>query len=296
MENPITIQRETCKACGLCAQVCPNKIMSVNKTEPAAISFRQDRLPTCFKCGQCMAVCPSQSIVVAGLSYARDFFELPPSPAAQSFFDLIERRRAVRNFEDKPVPRELLEKVVEAISFAPPGFPPLKTEIVVVQDTAVIRQALPHMIELYDFLVRAMQHPIKRLFVRRSAGAEAFHTIETHLLPLLLTRLPELKQGTEDTLTRGAPAMIILHANRAAENYKADAYIAVTYGFLAAHALGLGGSAMDIIPPAIEKSRALRQLFSIPETNQVVAAMILGYPKYRYQRGIKRSLKSVQWI
>jgi ferredoxin len=294
VESPIMIQRETCKACGLCAEVCPNKIMQ--KTGPATVSLRQDRLSTCFKCGQCMAVCPTQSIVVEGLSYARDFFELPPSPAAQSFFDMIARRRAVRNFEDRPVPRQVLERVVEAISFAPPGFPPIKTELVVVQDTAVIRQALPHMIELYDFLVRAMQHPIKRLFVRREAGAETFHTLETHLVPLLIKRLPELKRGTEDTLTRGAPAMIIFHGNRAAENFRADAYIALTYGFLAAHALGLGGSAMDIIPPAIEKSRELRKLFSIPETNQVVAAMILGYPKYRYQRGIKRSLKSVQWI
>jgi nitroreductase/NAD-dependent dihydropyrimidine dehydrogenase PreA subunit len=294
LENSITIQRETCNACGLCAQVCPNQI--IKKTDSASLSFRQDRLPLCFRCGQCMAVCPTQSIVVEGLSYARDFFELPQTPCAQSFFDLIARRRAVRNFEDRPVPRDLLEKIVEAISFAPPGFPPIKTEVVVVQDTAVIRQALPHMIDLYDLLLRAMQHPIKRLFVRHSAGAETFHTLETHLVPLLITRLPELKQGTEDTLTRGAPAMIVFHAHRAAENYKADAYIALTYGFLAAHALGLGGSAMDIIPPAIEKSRELRKLFLIPETNQVVAAMILGYPKYRYQRGIKRSLKSVQWI
>jgi nitroreductase/NAD-dependent dihydropyrimidine dehydrogenase PreA subunit len=296
MEHPITFQRETCKACGLCAQVCPNKIMFITKTGPATVSLRPDRLSTCFKCGQCMAVCPTQSIVVEGLSYAGDFFELPPSPDGQSFFDLIARRRAVRNLEDRPVPRELLEKVVEAIAFAPPGFPPIKTELVVVQDTAVIRQALPHMIDLYDFLVRAMQHPIKRLFVRRSAGAEKFHVLETHLVPLLIKRLPELKQGTEDTLTRGAPALIIFHGHRAAENFRADAYIALTYGFLAAHALGLGASAMDIIPPAIEKSRALRQLFSIPDTHEVVAAMILGYPQYRYQRGIKRSLKRVQWI
>jgi len=105
-----------------------------------------------------------------------------------------------------------------------------------------------------------------------------------------------LKMGVEDTIARFAPAMIVFHANRNAENYEADIYIALTYGFLAAHALGLGGSAIDLIPPAIQNSQKLRKMFSIPDTNIVAASMILGYPKYRYPRGITRELKSVAWI
>jgi nitroreductase len=34
--------------------------------------------------------------------------------------------------------------------------------------------------------------------------------------------------------------MIVFHANRDAENNEADGYIALSHGFLAAHALGLG--------------------------------------------------------
>lgn len=295
MENPLNINRETCNICGLCEEICPIRLMK--KDSEAGISFRPDRLPLCIKCGQCMAVCPSQSIVVDGLAYERDFFALPPGPVAEMpFLEMIQTRRAIRVFKDKPVPRELLERVVEAISFAPPGFTPLKTEIVVVQDTAVIRQALPEMIKVYDGLVKAMNHPIGRFFVRRKVGAAEFKMLEHHVVPLMKSRLPELKQGTEDTITRYAPAMILFHAHRDAENYESDIYVAVTYGFLAAHALGLGGSAMTIIPPAIQNSPALRKLFSIPDSNVVVASMILGYPKYRYQRGIKRELKNVAWI
>lgn len=244
-----------------------------------------------------MAVCPTKSIVVEGLSYSKDFFAIAKTPApGASFFDMIASRRAVRNFQDKPVPRELLEKIVEAITFAPPGFPPIKTEIVVVQDTAVIRKALPYMIEVYEYLVGAMKNPIGRFFIRRKVGRAKFNTIEHHVIPLLKSRLPELKKGTEDTITRYAPAMIVFHADRKAENYETDINIALTFGFLAAHALGLGGSAMDLIPPAIQNSKELRKLFRIPESNDVVSSMILGYPKYGYQRGIKRELKSVQWI
>jgi len=295
MENPTTINRETCNICGLCEEICPIRLMT--KDSEAGISFRPDRLLLCIKCGQCMAVCPSQSIVVDGLAYERDFFALPPGPAAEMpFLEMIQTRRAIRVFKDKPVPTELLERVVEAITFAPPGFTPLKTEIVVVQDTAVIRQALPEMIKVYDGLVKAMSHPIGRFFIRRKVGAAKFKTLERHVVPLMKSRLPELKQGTEDTITRYAPAMILFHAHRDAENYEGDSHVAVTYGFLAAHALGLGGSAMTIIPPAIQNSPVLRKLFSIPDSNVVVASMILGYPKYRYQRGIKRELRGMTWI
>jgi ferredoxin len=295
MKNRITVEEETCKKCGLCSEVCPNKI--IKKNESNQLSFRQDRIQFCFKCGQCMSVCPTESIHVEGLSYSKDFFDLPESNSFEkSFFDMISTRRAVRNFKNKPVPRELLEKIVQAIAFAPPGFPPIKTEIVVVQDTALIRKALPHMIGVFDFLVKAMANPVMRFFIKRRVGREKFNLLVHHVVPLMKNRLPELKMGVEDTITRDAPAMILFHANRNEENYREDIYIALTFGFLAAHALGIGGSAMDIIPPPIERNKELRRMFLIPDTNEVVASMILGYPKYHYKRGIKRELKSVKWI
>lgn len=164
------INRDTCKGCGLCAEVCPMKIMK--KDGSGAISFRRDRLPLCMKCGQCMAVCPTRSVAVEGLSYSRDFFEISDPVAADvAFFGMIATRRATRNFKDKPVPGELLEKIVGAMAFAPPSFTPIKTEIVVVQDTNVIRQALPYMIKVYDELVKAMRNPIARFVIRRKVVA-----------------------------------------------------------------------------------------------------------------------------
>jgi nitroreductase/NAD-dependent dihydropyrimidine dehydrogenase PreA subunit len=290
-----TFNLETCTRCGLCAEVCPMKI--IRKDDTAGMIFRADRIEFCFKCGQCMAVCPAKSINVDGLSYSDDFGELPDDSFIEdAFMNMIATRRAIRNFKDKPVPKEMLEKIVDAITYAPPGFPPLKTEIVVVQDTKIIRQALPHMIELFDSLMKAMDNPFSRFFVKRRVDDATYRVMKNHVVPLMKMRLPGLKDGTEDTITRYAPAMIIFHANRDAENYRQDIYIALTYGFLAAHALGLGGSAMELIPPAIERNKELRKLFSIPDSNEVVASMILGFPKYKYQRTIRRKLKGVTWI
>lgn len=290
----VSICRETCSACGLCAEVCPVPVFKQGEKE---ILVRPDRLGFCIRCGQCMAVCPTRSIKVEGFDEARDFFALPEGRAAElPFLEMITSRRSIRNFKDQPVPKAVLEQVVRAISFAPPGFLPIKTELVVVQDSAVLRKALPEMVQVYDRLVKAMHHPVARWFVRRKVGRAKFKTLEHHVVPLMQSRLPELKQGVEDTLTRRAPAMILFHAAHEAENYETDIHLALAYGFLAAHALGLGACVIDLIPPTLQNSPALQKLFGIPQDHAIVSAMILGYPKYRYQRGIRRELKSVTWI
>lgn len=295
MEASIRITKETCTACGLCAEVCPNKIMVKSPAGP--IEVREDRASLCFVCGQCMCVCPAESIRIDGLAYDKDFFAAPePRDRSEGFFDLIRGRRAIRNFRDRPVPREVLERVVEAISSAPPGFPPNKIDIVVVQDRDKIREALPSMIDFYGSLLGAMKNPFARMAIRRSVGGRRFRTMEGHLVPLMRSRMPSLRDGTEDTLTRGAPALILLLAERKGEDATADAYIAAAFGMLAAHSLGLGGSVMDILPPAIDRRADLRRLFEIAEDREVVTSMILGYPKYRYQRSVRRAAKSVTWV
>lgn len=294
MQPHILIDQAICTRCNLCVEVCPNKILFPD--EEHQIAIRPDRMKFCFSCGQCMAVCPEKSISVGNLSYESILFDLPPTVSYDDcFYNLIATRRAIRNFKDKPVPEELLEKIVEAISFAPPGFPPVKTELIVVQDRDLIRNALPHMVDLYDGLLHAFRNPVSRFFIKREVGSQRFHTMKDHLIPLLKTRMAELKAGAEDTITRNAPAMILFCGDRAGEDIQADVYIAATYGMLAVHSLGLGGSVMDLIPPAIERSKPLRKMFNLSENTEVIASIIIGYPRYKYLRGIKRPLRSVQW-
>jgi nitroreductase/NAD-dependent dihydropyrimidine dehydrogenase PreA subunit len=297
MTTSISINQTTCKKCQLCAEVCPNKIPVQNESNEMVI--RPDRKELCFICGQCMAVCSTRSIKVDGLSYETDFFELPEIGSddyEKSFYNMIHTRRAIRNFKDKPVPKELLEKIVNAISFAPPSFPPVKIKIVVVQNTELIRNALPNMIKLYEKLIAMMKKPIYRFFIKKELGEKKFKVLQGHLIPLLISRLPALKNGTEDTITRNAPAMILFLADKNGEDISQDISIAATYGMLATHSLGLGGSIMDLIPPAINKDTELRKMFCIPDNHEIVTSIIIGYPKYKYQRGIKRNVKSVKWL
>jgi len=125
MENIITFDRDNCKKCGLCAEVCPNKILL--KDQSNGMTFRSDRIHLCFKCGQCMSICPTESINIKGLSYTENFFDLPEAESYEkNFFNMLCTRRAIRNFQDRPVPKDILEKVVQAHLFCPSRLSTLK--------------------------------------------------------------------------------------------------------------------------------------------------------------------------
>jgi NAD-dependent dihydropyrimidine dehydrogenase PreA subunit/nitroreductase len=291
MKIEIAIDDTLCRKCKICLEVCPNGIFQAINTYT---SVKSERIELCILCGQCMAACPEKAISVTGLDYNKDFFDLPET--INSFNALIQSRRSVRAFKDIPVPSDLLEQIVSAISYAPPSFPPIKVEITVIRDRQLIKEALHHMINLYDKLMQGLGNPAAKLIIRRKIGQERFRVIQNHIVPMFKIKLPFMKAGTEDAITRNAPAMILFHANRQSDNYAADIYIALGYALLKAHTLGLGATAIDLIPPAIERTPVLKQMFKIPTENEVVASMILGYPKFTYKRAIQRKLKSITWI
>jgi hypothetical protein len=113
-----------------------------------------------------------------------------------------------------------MEKIVEPYNLHR-RFSPLKIKLVVIENSDLIGQALPKMVNLYDGLVRAMKNPFIRFFIKKEVGKPKFRTMQNHLIPLLKSRLPELKQGTEDTITRHAQAMILFLADKNVKIYQA---------------------------------------------------------------------------
>jgi nitroreductase len=63
-----------------------------------------------------------------------------PPEAAQHFLDVMHRRRSVRMFSDRPVPRDVIERVIAAAGTAPSGANKQPWQFVAVQDPALKKE------------------------------------------------------------------------------------------------------------------------------------------------------------
>jgi len=66
--------------------------------------------------------------------------------AMQGFMDIIRGRRSVRKYEDREVPQEILDEVLEAVKWAPSWTNNQCWEIIIVKDSAIrekLQQTLP---------------------------------------------------------------------------------------------------------------------------------------------------------
>lgn len=287
------IELDLCKKCKLCIEVCPCNIIGLNEKDE--ISFIKDRESICLHCGQCMSICSTKAITINGLSYEENFVDLPVNNVNyDNFTDFLANRRSIRNFKDKPVPNEIISKIIESIDYAPYGAEPEKVNITVVNNRKTIEKALPYISKFLDDIVKWVNNPIASFMIKKKKGTETFNTIKNHLYPISKSGNYKLEFG--DRITRGAPALIIFHSEKGAEEHTNNSLIYATYTILTAHSLGLGATMIGIVPAAINKVSKVKEIFKIPERNEAVMSVIIGYPKYKYKRTIKRKKQNIEWI
>lgn len=137
----ITIAYDHCNSCGLCVKVYKDFSLIMDEGIPVP----NDRpLFGCMACGQCMAVCPNKAIEITGRTMSAndmiDLAELKDKASFAQLKNLMVNRRSVRDFRDKEVEEEVINKIIEAAVTAPMGIPPSDVHLVVFKGKAKVRE------------------------------------------------------------------------------------------------------------------------------------------------------------
>ncbi|MCP4482358.1 MAG: 4Fe-4S dicluster domain-containing protein [bacterium] len=60
----VEINREYCKCCGICIEVCPVNVLSVSKEFNTSGVHPVELIGDCIACGKCYLMCPDFAIEV----------------------------------------------------------------------------------------------------------------------------------------------------------------------------------------------------------------------------------------
>ncbi len=285
------VDPETCKGDGVCVDICPEDVLEIVDGKAATVKLRASH---CILCGQCVAVCPNEALRIPKLP-AEDFEDLARLPFGYpEFLDFLRLRRGVRVFKDQPVERDLIEKILAAAATAPMGLPPHSTEVVVIDRRKELDFLLKEVVKDYASLVRSFSNPLGRAMIRLATGAEVYLLLKNYIVDVARYANEEYSRDGTDRYLHKAPVLMLFHGNRRALSHEENAHVVCHHAMLAAVLLGLGSTIIGLIPPIVERSNVLRKRYGIPKENQVITSLILGHPKYKYRKSVRRDLASVR--
>lgn len=289
------IDRDSCIRCGDCAAVCPTGVLTL---DAATNEVRIDPTASfgCIACAHCMMACTAGAIRVNGRGLSpSDLAPLPPREARatpEQLEALMRARRSVRKFQDKPVPAELLDRIVAAAATAPLGIPPAEVGIVVLPNRERVAALAQDAAKGYAGMLRYLDRPWLLALLRPFISRKLFLQLRSFLLPLGREIVAADKRGT-DLALYGAPAALVFHVSPWAD--AGAAAIVATYAMLAAESLGLGTCMIGCVPPVLSMNPKLAAAYDIPAGHKPKLVLILGYSATEYAHAVRRPLHSVTW-
>lgn len=181
----------------------------------------------------------------------------------------IKGRRSVRSYLDRPVPREVIDRLLDAAVWAPSGMNGQPWRFTVIQDREVIKSLSGRTAEL---VMRSRPLPPEMEASFKSGRDVVFYSA-----PLLI--LISVKKNPDWRTVN------LLDCGLAAQNM-----------FLAAYQEGLGSCFIGFASLLNQSPEHLARI-GIPEDHELMAPLIFGYPNPNDVPEAKpRAAKVLQWI
>lgn len=295
-KGTIVFHQELCIGCGKCVSVCKDFSLQIKE---GVVALSDTSIFGCIACGHCVAICPTEAIEIQGRCFSKsDLFTLPSAdskPNYDQFMNLALHRRSVREFTDRAVEPELIQKIIEAAQTAPMGLPPSDVHLMVL-DTREKNNAFAADFCAY---LDSMKWFVSKWFMtlmRPFWGKANDEMFKGFVKPLFDVYTVRNKAG-ENLVTYDAPLAIYFYGSPYTD--PADPIVAATVAMYAGEALGLGTCMLGAVHPLIQngkKAKKLREKYGIKYTSREGVFVIFGYPDVQYLRGIKRSFASIHFV
>lgn len=211
------VDTEKCKKDGICALVCPARIITAPLGKEPFI--RPESRVHCIGCGHCVAYCPHDACRLEGMETT--LVDTSLLPAEESVNALLRSRRSTRIFKETPIKKERITQFLDTMRYAP---------------SASNRQPL-RWIVLYE------REKLNGLGERLARSMRNFASEQpsASFAPLARALASNWEKGV-DVFFRGAPHILICVAPEPSTHSLAviDGAIALTYMEIMATSMGLG--------------------------------------------------------
>jgi nitroreductase/NAD-dependent dihydropyrimidine dehydrogenase PreA subunit len=286
----ITIDEKACIRCGKCVDVCA----IAHVFELSDESSVPVQSASCWNCGQCVAGCPTDAIDHETFPLENcpiiEQNELPNRDALVSGFRM---RRSQRAFQDVPIDRDVIRDLVSLGSWAPTASNSQSVDWLAFDDPARIDELSRGVVDEMSRFVRMAQFPVVRQVLPLIIGRAAARQIRN--ASGLVKRLQSARNSGDDPIFYHAPVVLIGHCPSRNRFGRDDAVYAAYNMMLTAESFGLGTCQIGFFQIMAEKSGRLMNRIGLPKGRAPQIALIVGYPRHTFRRGLPRRSPNLTW-
>lgn len=263
IKNVVAIDKEKCTGCGLCCKECPSHVLTLQNRKAAVMSDQ------CLKCGHCIAICPKDAFTISGY----DMKEVKPYDEKNFGIDenillnAIQFRRSIRQYKNKQVEKDIIEKIIEAGRFTPTGINKQNVRYIIVEKN----------IPLFESEALKSFRKLKWLAGILSKFVNLPHDLSNY----------KLEQGF---FSHGAPALIFTISED-----DINASLASMSMELMAEAMGLGTVYVRLFTRAANRNKKIRKILGLGKKENIVTCLAIGYPDVHFMRTVPRKKANIEW-
>lgn len=247
----VIINKEKCVGCGLCAKDCVAGNITV-KDGKAVLGGG------CIFCGHCEAICPQGAVTLTGFEDSVvEMQQVRLDP--ETLMDAIRTRRTIRIFQERSVPENVLEDILEAGRLAPTGGNAQNTGYVILESRQAELEGMA--VKLFRGVVNTAKPVIP--FLRNMEFDDHF-------------------------FFKKAPLVILITGD------KVNASLAAENMAFMAEAHGLGVLYSGFFTMCANRHPKIRSVLGLKRGEKAVTTLVLGYPGVRYQRTVHRKPAKVR--
>ena len=264
------VNTDKCIGCTLCKQDCiVNDIVMIDGKSHI-------KNETCIKCGHCIAICPVKAISSDdeneySMNEIKEYNDKDFSLDPDVLMNFMKFRRSVRLFSNKDVEEEKIEKIIESGKFTQTSGNLQDVSYVIVKDKIqkLRKMVLETLNSQADILLSDDTTPnqIK---------------MYSNMWKDMYKNYIENPDG-EDKLFFKAPLLIVIKSNSIV-----NGALAASKMELMINALGLGTYFSGFLSRAEKFNPEIGKFLQIGDNEELVACMVIGYPKVKYKRTVPR--------
>jgi nitroreductase len=239
-------------------------------------------------------VCPTEAIAHEKLlSAGLEDLSQAYVPETGPFTQFLRSRRSHRNFQERDVPRDVIETLIEAARYAPTGSNVQNVQILVIQDRDRIAKLANLTVEFVRDNVAQVEAKAAEL---QTAGREIPGDLQYAIQTLAgRKRVLAGHEMGRDPIFHRAPAVMVFHSIPLTSTPKDNGVLVAHTAALTAMTLGVETCYIGYFEFAANKYPPIIEDLGLPAGNVVTSVMMLGYPKYKFQRAVDRKPLEVRW-